>query len=60
MTENSVRYALPELINMTDKSIISKIHTHSLQGFSSYLKDNYISQYKSDCTIHHCYVCGHN
>ena len=24
MTENSVRYALPELINMTDKSIISK------------------------------------
>ncbi len=42
---------IPLLANNTRNNILEKIHTHSLQGFSTYLKHCYIESYKETCNI---------
>ena len=59
-TENCLRVALPKLVNATDPSILSKVYTHSLAGFSLYIKKFYLNQYTTSCTINDCYVCALN
>ena len=50
---------IPLLINNTTFNIKNKITTHSLRGFISYAKDNYLQKYKTLCFLPNCYVCGH-
>lgn len=53
-----IRYDLPLLINNTSQDIISKIRTHSLDGYAWYIKQYYLSSYKDSCTIQACYICA--
>ncbi len=56
----SIRYKIPEIVNVTSDCIVDKIGTHSLQGFSKYIKHHFIGKYKKECTIEDCYVCSVN
>ena len=55
-----LRYNLPILINNTPKNIKDKVYTHSLPGFSTYIKKIYIEKYENSCQIRDCYVCNNN
>ena len=56
-SKSSIKYRLPKLVNDTPHNILSKINTHSLQGFKFYLKRTFINSYHEICTIPNCYVC---
>lgn len=55
-----LRFDLPRVINATPAIILDKISTHSLDGFSWYIKTHILESYKSDCTIDSCYICSRN
>ena len=55
---HSIRYTLPEEIKNTHACIIEKLATHSLNGFSNYAKQYYISRYNPICNIENCYICN--
>ena len=57
LADNSLRNITPNIVNNTPDIIISKIFTHSLHGFTSYIKQYFISLYKMECIIDDCYVC---
>ena len=54
----SIRYHLPSLLRRMPQCVIEKVHTHSLNGFSLYLKKHLLSQYNDSCSIANCYICG--
>ena len=54
--ENCTRHQLP-LINKTDQNILSKIYTHSYQGFYDYVKYSLIQKCKLECEKQNCYIC---
>ena len=56
----SLRYNLPILVNNTIPAIIDKINTHSLFGFSRYIKQHYLSIYEDECHLRQCYICNRN
>ena len=56
--EYSLRNITCKIINETSPNIIDKIFTHSLQGFVTYIKQDYLSKYEVICSIENCYVCG--
>ncbi len=56
-TKNCVQFDIPRIVNNCPISILDKINTHSLQGFSGYIKTNYLQCYQENCTIMDCYVC---
>ncbi len=56
--KNCVRFDIPMTINNCPNSILDKINTHSLQGFSRYIKAHFLESYKENCTIVDCYVCN--
>ena len=58
-SRNRLRNYIPVLLRNTTDSIISKVNTHSLKGFSEYIKRVYIEKYQSFCTNRNCYVCNH-
>ena len=58
LAEGSLRCTLPKLINKTAPQILSKIKTHSFQGFKTYIKNYYIDLYDLTCTQINCYICG--
>ena len=55
---STLRYALVPLVNNTPENIISKVYTHSLKGFTAYVKNKFISSYEPNCTILNCYICS--
>ena len=55
-----LRYDLPRIINNTPNIILDKVHTHSLQGFSWYIKQYIIQNYQEECFIENCYICSRN
>ena len=58
VSQNSLRHVIPKMINQTPRCITDKIKTHCLQGFVSYIKIYFINSYKSECTLHNCYICN--
>ena len=57
--DKCVRCYLPHLINNTDENILTKISTHSYQGFVFYVKTSILNSYSTLCTTNNCYVCNH-
>ena len=57
MTEKCVCHYIPELLCKTPNCIIDKFDSHSLQGFSLYVKKYLLTKYANECTIRDCYVC---
>ena len=56
--EEGMGHAIPALINDTPSSITEKLSTHSLNGFSHYVKNFYVSKYNTVCSIANCYICN--
>lgn len=54
----SIRYALPSLLSNTPDCITEKVNTHSMNGFTNYIKKHYCSTYTDTCQISNCYVCN--
>ncbi len=46
-----IRYRIPLIVNESTPEIINKIDSHSLQGFSKYIKIKILDFYSEDCTI---------
>jgi hypothetical protein len=57
-TDNCLRVVLPKVVNSTNSLILDKVFTHSLSGFTTYIKQYLIEKYLMDCNIDNCYVCG--
>ncbi len=43
--KNCVRFDIPRIVNNCPNCIIDKINTHSLQGFSGYIKAHFLQSY---------------
>ena len=56
--QKCIRYSIPKLINRTDRLIVDKCFSHSLHGFSIYVKKYFIQNYDELCRIQHCFICG--
>ena len=54
-----IRYSLPVILNRSPTYIFHKLFTHSLKGFSVYVKKDFIENYIFVCTNVNCYVCNH-
>ncbi len=54
--KNCVCFDIP-IVNVTPNSILDKIHTHSLQGFSGYIKAHILQSYQEHCAMVDGYVC---
>ena len=57
-TGHCIRYSIPSLLKRTPPCITDKLYTHSLHGFSNYIKSHMINQYSDTCTIVNCYICS--
>ena len=58
MAQNCIRYHIVTVLNCTPKYILDKIHTHSLQGFTFYIKRYYLDQMTFECSLRKCYICN--
>ncbi len=56
--KNYVRFGIPRIVNDCPNSILNKINTHILHGFSVYIKTHFLKSYQENCTIVDCYVCN--
>ena len=52
------RFSVIDTVNKTNTSIISKIFTHIIYGFTHYTKDRILQNYDYTCNIDNCYVCS--
>ena len=57
MAENCIRHHLITILNTTPNCILDKINTHSLQGFSFFIKRYYLNELTYECNLRECYVC---
>ena len=53
----SICFRIPNIFNNCPTLIKNKIYTHSITGFTKYVKNYYLSSYIEDCTIPNCYIC---
>ena len=58
LAKSTIRYYIPELIKQLPTNITDKISTHSIQGFSNYIKKYFINQYQESCILQNCYICN--
>ncbi len=56
--DKCIRHSIPKTVNSTSNNILDKINTHSMQGFSKYIKNIYIENYNITCAIQNCYICN--
>ena len=52
-----IRYDIPLIVNNTSILIKNKIVTHSLHGFSCYVKKHLLQNYQNLCSVPNCYIC---
>ena len=53
-----MNYSLPVILNNSPTFIFNELFTHSLKGFSVYVKKDFIKNYIFVCTNVNCYVCN--
>ncbi len=46
------------VINSSPKVKLDKVDTHSLQGFTRYIKDYILQSYQEICIAVNSYICG--
>ena len=51
-----IRYSIARTINSSPDNITEKVHTHSLYGFSIYIKQYFLSNYAYSCDVPNCYI----
>jgi hypothetical protein len=57
LCRNCICHQTTQIVNTTQLEILNKIETHSIYGFTNYLKVQCLSKYSNDCTTENCYVC---
>ena len=57
-SKRNIRYIAAVTHNSTSVSVIAKIYSHSVDGFSTYVKNQTIEHYNNRCIIEHCYSCS--
>ena len=55
--KNTISYRMPETYNKCIPCIKEKMFTHSLPGFSHYIKNYLIENYSYQCNVVNCYIC---
>lgn len=60
LANKRLRIYLPKLLQTTDRLILDKVASHSLQGYSNYIKRFFIDRYSNECLIENCYICNRN
>ena len=58
MAQNCIRHHLVNVLSCTHQWILDKIATHSIHGFTFYVKRYYLNQLSSECHIWQCYACN--
>ena len=58
MAQNCILHHIVTVLNCTPKCILDKIDTHSLQGFTFYIKRYYLDQMTFECSLRQCYICN--
>ena len=56
-TSKCIRYIIPKLHKTLPPLVTQKTSTHSLNGFSNYIKNYYCAKYTIDCAVVNCYIC---
>ena len=51
-----IRYNIPKTVNAASAIIKEKVATHSLHGFTTYIKIHYLQNNNIQCTLPNCYV----
>ena len=54
----TTRHHLPKFIATIPSQIKEKIFSHSIKGFTHYVKMFYLDSYSIICNIENCYVCN--
>ncbi len=54
--KNCVCFDIFKIVNVTANSILDKIHTHSLQSFSGYIKEHILQSYQEHCSMADVYT----
>ena len=57
-SRSCIRFHIPNVINNLPTNVTDKIGTHSLSGFSHYVKLHLLEKYPIECVIQNCYVCN--
>ena len=52
-----LRNSIIKRINECPPAIKTKVNTHSLHGFSMYIKQHFIQNYSYHCVLPNCYIC---
>ena len=60
IAKKNIRIKIPSTYNTTPNSIEEKIYSHSITGFSAYVKQYYIAHYSYECVIQDCFICKRN
>ena len=55
--KQSISHTIPNAYNNCPDLIKNKIYTHSLQGFTNYIKNYFVENYNEICIIQDCFVC---
>ncbi len=55
--KHCVRFDILKIVYVTPNSILDKIHTHSLQGFSGYIMAHILQSYQEHFSMVDCYIC---
>jgi hypothetical protein len=58
MFTDTIRFSLPILLKNTPPLIKMKVHTHSMNGYTTYIKKHIINTYTKNCTKKSCYICN--
>ena len=58
MAQSCIRHQLVNVLNCTHRCILDEIATHSIHGFTFYVKRYYLNQLSNECHIRQCYVCN--
>jgi hypothetical protein len=56
--KSSIRFRIPNFFNSMNSDIRSKIYSHSMQSFKTFIKKFIIDSYSSVCTNTACYICN--
>ena len=56
--KKGIRTKIVQRFNGAKSIVKEKIYTHSLRGFTIYVKNDFIASYKNTCEIENCYVCS--
>ena len=58
--QETLRFSIVHTVNDAPQNVFNKFNTHSVHGFSYYVKSILLETYVDRCTIQHCFICSEN